>query len=267
MARTRFNSPNIGNCSLVYYSDLGSTLSVSGPIYFPWSFDPTLYGLTATDLNGTYSFLCNGCAYVVSVTEYSPALTPTPTKTLTPTPTLTQTPTITSTVTVTQTSTQTNTITPTETPTVTPTPTITSTPTITNSSTPTPSITPTLETSSTPTPTVTNTPTETPTNTPSSTITNTPTITPTPTLTPTISLTPTLTPTPTCPACYEYEISQVGKASGGEYSMILCSGTLTSVTVSLGNTFSTGCLKEGTITLTSGVQGDITQGVNCGTAC
>ena len=70
MARTRFNAPNIGNCSLVYYSELGSSVSVSGPIYFPWSFDPTLYGLTATDLNGTYSFDCNGCTYTVLVTEY-----------------------------------------------------------------------------------------------------------------------------------------------------------------------------------------------------
>lgn len=35
MARTRFNAPNIGNCTLVYYSELGSSVSVSGPIYFP----------------------------------------------------------------------------------------------------------------------------------------------------------------------------------------------------------------------------------------
>lgn len=116
MARTRFNAPNIGNCTLVYYSELGSSVSVSGPIYFPWSFDPTLYGLTATDLNGTYSFDCNGCTYTVLVTEYN--LTPTPTPTNTSTPTNSVTPT----------NTPTNTETPTNTPTITYTPTPTPTP-------------------------------------------------------------------------------------------------------------------------------------------
>lgn len=40
MARARFNSLNIGNSSFVYHSELGCSVSVSGPIYFPGSFDP-----------------------------------------------------------------------------------------------------------------------------------------------------------------------------------------------------------------------------------
>ena len=114
MARTKFNAPNIGNCSLIYYSDLGGSVSVSGPIYFPWSFEPTLYGLVDFDLNGTYSFDCSGCTYVVKTNEYTP--TPTPTNTSTPTNS------------VTPTNTPTNTETPTNTPTITYTPTPTPTP-------------------------------------------------------------------------------------------------------------------------------------------
>jgi hypothetical protein len=286
MARTRFNAPNIGNCSLVYYSDLGGTLSISGPIYFPWSFDPIIYGLTATDLNGTYSFLCNGCTYIVEVDEYSPPV-PTPTPSITPTNTIT--PTITPSITMTATITSTPSITPTSTSTSTVTPTPSVTVTNTNSTTPTPTVSPSIEISTTPTLTPTFTPTTTPTQTPTltptqtstetptqtstetptQTSTETPTQTPTstPTITPTLTQTSTTTPTPTCPACYEYEISQVGKAGGGEYSMTLCNGTLTSATINVGDTLSTGCVKVGTITLTSGILGDITQGINCGSAC
>jgi hypothetical protein len=118
MARTLFNANNISDCSLFYTSDLGGTLSIAGPIYFPWSFDPVLYGLGPLDLNGTYSFECIGCTYVVRIDNYlapgiTPSLTPTNTPTPTPTPTLSLTPTNTITPTVTPTNTKTPTPTPT----------------------------------------------------------------------------------------------------------------------------------------------------------
>jgi hypothetical protein len=72
-----------------------------------------------------------------------------------------------------------------------------------------------------------------------------------------------VTQTPTCPACYEYEISNVGMGNG-TYSMVLCDGTMYTITV-VGT--HTGCLKEGSTTLVSGIQGVITQGINCGSTC
>jgi hypothetical protein len=208
-----------------------------------------------------------------STTTISPTTTPTTTPTITQTNTQTptntgtpggspsETPTQTPTPTITQTNTQTPTNTgtpggsPSETPTQTPTLTVTITPT--NTQTPTVTITPT----NTQTPTVTITPTNT--QTPTNTITPTKTLTPTPTKT----QTPTLTPTPTCPGCYEYEISQVGKAGGGEYSMLLCNGTLQYLTISVGDSVTTGCLRQGSITLVANVQGDVTQGLLCGNQC
>ena len=49
--------------------------------------------------------------------------------------------------------------------------------------------------------------------------------------------------------------------------MVLCNGTIDSKTVFMGNTASVGCVKEGSITLVSNIQGVITQGINCGSAC
>jgi len=59
----------------------------------------------------------------------------------------------------------------------------------------------------------------------------------------------------------------VGKAGGGEYTMLLCNGTLFVMSVGIGDVLTTGCVRPGSITLGSGVQGDITQLSQCGNQC
>ena len=120
-----------------------------------------------------------------------------------------------------------------------------------------------------PTPTPTRTQTATPSVTPTKTPTNTPTVSVTPTKTPTKTPTntPTVTPTTSCPACYVYEISQVG-LGGATYTYTQCDGTVVpNFTVQPNDSTQTVCLREGSIQLTSGTQGSVTQVTACGTGC
>jgi len=59
----------------------------------------------------------------------------------------------------------------------------------------------------------------------------------------------------------------VGKAGGGEYSMLLCNGTIQYLTIYAGDSVTTGCLRQGSITLVANVQGDVTQQSQCGNQC
>ena len=120
-----------------------------------------------------------------------------------------------------------------------------------------------------PTPTQTATPSNTPPVSPPVS----PDVTPTQTNTPSNSLpvtpsnTPPVTPTPSCPACYTYEISQVG-LGGATYTYTQCDGTVVpNFTVQPNDSTQTVCLREGSIQLTSGTQGSITQVNACGTGC
>jgi hypothetical protein len=59
----------------------------------------------------------------------------------------------------------------------------------------------------------------------------------------------------------------VGKAGGDEYSMLLCNGTIQYLNIGPGDSVTTGCVRPGSITLVNNIQGVITQGINCGSAC
>ena len=112
MAIVTWNTSNQSNCTLTYTSDLGDLVTATaGNPTFPWNFNPTDYGLSSTDIYGTYSFNCNGCIYVRYIATPPPSPTPTNTSTSTPTPTITPTPTVTPTITSTPTPTPTTSVT------------------------------------------------------------------------------------------------------------------------------------------------------------
>jgi len=65
MATVTFSSVSNDGCTLSVVLDgvQRSPIIVYG-IGFPFTFDPTHYGQSPDDINGTYTFDCNGCEYI-----------------------------------------------------------------------------------------------------------------------------------------------------------------------------------------------------------
>lgn len=133
MATVGFNSFYNGGCNLTVVLDNHPTPIEINGVQFPFTFDPTNYGYGVDDINGTYTFNCDGCVYVRVVSEPTTTTTtvaPTTTTTTTEEPTTTTTttkPVTTTTTTEVPTTTTTTTEAPTTTTTTTEAPTTTTT--------------------------------------------------------------------------------------------------------------------------------------------
>ena len=94
MATVGFNSFYNGGCNLTVVLDNHPTPIEINGVQFPFTFDPTNYGYGVDDINGTYTFNCDGCVYVRVVSEQTTTTTtvaPTTTTTTTEAPTTTTT--------------------------------------------------------------------------------------------------------------------------------------------------------------------------------